>query len=350
MFLHAHGDDTPVGHPNRVHYTVCFAMNIRRTRLAPSPTGALHLGNARTFALTWALARNEGWEVLLRIEDLDFERVKPGAMEETLEILAWLGLDHDGELAVQRDDLEPFHVAMQQLAVAGHIFRCERSRKDVRLATSAPHAEDGEIRFEPSLRPNPSSRTASFTDDHANHRLIVDPGSEVIVDELSGKHAFDPGREVGDFLVWMKLGVPSYQLAVVVDDARYGISDVVRGDDLLPSAARQQILYRLLGASAPRWWHLPLVYGDDGERLAKRHDHTSLAQLRAAGVRRERVLGLLAERSGLLAVPTELSLEDFRTLVTVDTLRAMTTRELASVEAQSRIRKDDLQWLYDRSD
>lgn len=305
----------------------------RRTRLAPSPTGSLHLGNARTFVLTWAIARDRGWELLLRMEDLDGERVKPGAIEETSAVLGWLGLDHDGAMTVQSHHRERFRAAMARLAAARRIFRCERSRKDVRSAASAPHREDGETRFPPSLRPSlecspgTSCDAFRFDEELVNYRLLVDPADEPVHDELYGDLSFDPGSEVGDFLVWMKLGVPSYQLAVVVDDAHHGITDVIRGDDLLASAARQQLLYRALGAPTPRWWHLPLVYGPDGRRLAKRHDDLSLAALRASGVRRERVLGLLAHWCGFFDAPTECGPDDFRRLVTADTLQSLVARE-----------------------
>ncbi len=320
-------------------------MPVRRTRLAPSPTGSLHLGNARTFVLTWALARNEGWEVVLRIEDLDGPRVRPEAIAECLAVLRWLGLDWDGEVKRQSDDLEPYREAIRRLGSL--VFRCERSRKDVRSAASAPHEEDGEVRFPPSLRPRPEN--FGFAADTMNHRLLVDPAPEMVHDELQGNRVFDPGREVGDFLVWTKGGVPAYQLAVVVDDILQGITDVVRGDDLFASAARQQQLYRAFNAANPRWWHLPLVYGPDGKRLAKRRDDTSLASLLAAGVPREYVLGLLAHWCGFLAEPRPTSPEDFRRLVSVDTLRAMTAREHTATGRRI-AHEDSLSWLHTRSD
>jgi len=303
------------------------ASPIIRTRLAPSPTGELHLGNARTFLLAWALARNEGGEVVLRIEDLDAPRVRPEAVPETIETLAWLGLDWDGPAVRQSDDLEPYRAAMRRLAAVGAIFRCDRSRRDVRLAASAPHAEDGEVRFEPSLRPGPEAY--GFSDEFANHRLRVDPGPVAVEDLLYGRRAFDPGLEAGDFLVWTKAGVPSYQLAVTVDDRRQGIRDVIRGDDLLPSAARQEILHRLLGGEPPRWWHLPLVADAEGRRLAKRHGGHALRAWRERGARRERILGFLAHASGLTPERTPLDPAGFRALVTRDTLQSLVARESA---------------------
>ncbi|MBL9149171.1 MAG: tRNA glutamyl-Q(34) synthetase GluQRS [Phycisphaerae bacterium] len=328
-----------------------------RTRLAPSPTGGLHLGNARTFALTWALARNEGWQVVLRIEDLDLDRVKSGAVDDTRRTLDWLGLDHDGAERQQSRDLEPYRAAMRRLAAQGAIFRCDRSRKDVRLAASAPHADDGETRYPPSLRPprhgnsacndeTPATTSYAFFDGPHNHRFLVEPGAERVHDELAGNVEFDPGLEAGDFLVWTKLGVPSYQLAVVVDDLADGITDVVRGDDLLASAARQQLLYRALGSPSPRWWHLPLLHDESGVRLAKRHGATSLSALRESGVSRERVLGLLAFLAGLNPRRGELSLDDFRSLVTRDTLAALVVRE---GRTPARITPEDFAWLSKNS-
>ncbi len=338
--------DGPAGQPT-----------VRRTRLAPSPTGGLHLGNARTFALTWALARNLGWEVLLRIEDLDRERVKPGAVDETRAVLDWLGLDHDGPVTVQSEHLDRFWTALERLGGDGpsRVFRCERSRKDVRSAASAPHREDGELRFPPALRPPSDADAFSVRERQVNYRFLIDPGSEFVQDELLGRVRFDPGEEVGDMLVWMKMGAPSYQLAVVVDDAHQGITDVVRGDDLLASAARQQLLYRALGAPVPRWWHLPLVVGPTGERLAKRHDDLSLAALRAAGVRRERVLGLLAhwcsDHAKDSLPPGERSLDDFRAGITPATLQALVVRERRDGNPPPRrcvLSEGLIRWLFDR--
>jgi glutamyl-tRNA synthetase len=296
-----------------------------RTRLAPSPTGELHLGNARTFLFTWALARREGWSVVLRIEDLDVPRVREETVAGCLASLEWLGIDWDGPVRRQSADLGPYRAAMASLARRQLVFRCDLSRKDVRLAASAPHAADGETRFEPSLRPGPEAFT--FADELANHRLLVEAGPEPVHDELLGSRTFDPGLEAGDFLVWTKAGVPSYQLAVTVDDLGQGITDVVRGDDLLPSAARQAILHRHLGGTPPRWWHLPLILDHEGRRLAKRSGDLSLAALRSRGIARERVLGFLAFRSGLVPRPEPVDIGRFLALVDRDTLRSLARRE-----------------------
>ena len=301
----------------------------RTTRLAPTPSGALHVGNARTFLVNWALARHLGWRVVMRLEDLDLGRVKIGAHEAALADLAWIGVDWDGAPEVQSRDLAPYRDALSTLARAGLVFRCDRSRADIRSAASAPHAEDGETRFPPELRPPPpwSDRIDAWD---SNHRMRIDPcaeGSvERVTDAFLGTHGFDPGSECGDMVVWTKLGVPAYQLAVVVDDARQGVTDVVRGDDLLASAARQQLIARALGIPHARWWHVPLVYGEDGKRLAKRHGSHSLAQLRAGGIAASRVIGWCAASLGLDGARMEMTPRAFLDCATPDALRAAMPR------------------------
>ncbi len=313
----------------------------RVTRLAPTPSGALHVGNARTFLATWALARHQDWRVELRLEDLDLGRVKEGAHEACVADLRWLGLDWDGEPLVQSADLAPYHAALSALAARGLVYRCDRSRTEIRNAASAPHADDGETRYPPELRPEqPWARTVECWE--ANHRLRVDPCAETVEDELLGTRVFDPGMEAGDLVVWTKLGVPAYQLAVVIDDARQGVTDVVRGDDLLASAARQQLIARHLGVPHARWWHLPLVHGDDGKRLAKRSGAHSLAALRAEGVAPERVTGWCAWSLGFVAKPRPLRAGEFLALSSPARLREAAMRaERAPTVFDAR----DLAWL-----
>lgn len=296
------------------------AITSRRvSRLAPSPTGALHLGNARTFIVNWALARQRDWTLCLRIEDLDGPRIKAGAEASALDDLAWLGVDHDGPLLRQSDDLEPYRAALRRLSERGVLFGCDRSRKEVERAASAPHGDEAETRYEPALRPPPG---VDWTFDRAdrNYRLRVPGGPVEVADAFAGTRTFDPSRECGDFVVWTRAGQPAYQLAVVVDDARQGVTDVVRGDDLLPSAARQVCVARALGLPCPTWWHLPLVRGRDGRRLAKRHGDTRLVHFREAGVTAERVVGLLAWWSGVVAERVELDARAFLARFDLDRL------------------------------
>lgn len=283
----------------------------RTTRLAPSPTGALHLGNARTFLINWVLARRAGWRILLRIEDLDTPRVKPGAVESTLSMLRWLGMDWDDGPEVQSADLEPYRAAMDVLARAGLAYPSEATRGQIEAAASAPQEGVHETPYPRVLRPTLAPRP--FDDTGSNWRLATPEGVVSFDDAFAGPQRRDPAATVGDFVIWTKRGQPAYQLAVVVDDHRRGVTDVVRGDDLLDSAARQLLLYRALGLRPePAYLHLPLVRGEDGRRLAKRHGDTRLETYRAAGVPPERVVGLVAWWSGAAPRRGLMSAAEFR--------------------------------------
>lgn len=294
-------------------------MTNRVTRLAPSPTGTLHLGNARTFLVNWALARASNWRIVMRIEDLDRQRVRSGAAESLLNTLTWLEIDFDDGPCWQSADCDPYRHAMRNLTDSRVIYQCSLTRSEIQHAASAPHADEGELRFPPHLRPADPDRY-QLTREDANYRFIVPQCAVTIDDQCAGRHVFKPCEEVGDFIVWTKLGVPAYQLAVVVDDARQGVTDVVRGDDLLASAARQSLIYRALRLSEPRWWHLPLVLGPDGRRLAKRHGDTHVETYRAAGVRPQRVIGLLAKWCNACDECVEMSAGDFLRAFRIDRL------------------------------
>lgn len=284
------------------------------TRLAPSPTGALHLGNARTFLINWAMARREGWRILLRIEDLDSPRVKQGSDREAIETLAWLGLDWDQGPTYQSTDLEPYRAAMRRLAATGAAYPSSPTRGEIEAAASAPQEGAHETPFPASLRPG-GIGARSFGPEDVNWRLVVGDEPVEFFDAQAGPQRFDVARIVGDFLVWTKRGVPAYQLAVVVDDARQGVTHIIRGDDLLDSSARQILVARALGlAHAPAFLHLPLVRGPDGKRLAKRHGDTRLSTCRAAGATPQRVIGLLASWSGILPrhAPEPMDAAEFR--------------------------------------
>lgn len=270
-------------------------------RLAPSPTGALHLGNARTFLLAWLSVRSQGGTLLLRVEDIDGPRVKAGAAQQAIDDLRWLGLDWDGEVVVQSQRLERYREAADRLVAMGAAYPCVCTRSEIETAASAPHeaGDDGPVypgtcrgRFVDAA----AAKVATGRD--AALRFRVDVAAVPFTDGFAGQQ---PGRVAGDFVVQKRDGGPAYQLAVVVDDAAMGVTEVVRADDLLPSTPRQLLLYRALGLTVPKFVHVPLVVGGDGLRLAKRHGDTSLRYLRERGVRPERLVGYLAFLGGLRA-------------------------------------------------
>lgn len=289
------------------------------TRIAPSPTGALHLGNARTFFINWALARQQGWDILLRIEDLDTPRVKPGVIDQTIKTLQWLGLDWDCGPIIQSNDLPNHRAAMDTLARNRLVYPCSLTRTQIQQASNAPNEGDHETRFDPSLRP--SSAPDSFADDQTNWRLITAPGPVKFDDACMGEQSFNPSESVGDFVVWTRRQSPSYQLAVVVDDHHQQITQIVRGNDLLDSTARQIQLQHALGYTPlPHYTHLPLVRGSDGRRLAKRHGDTRIDHYRAGGTTPEQIIGLIAYWSGISAVRTPMSIKEFLGAFDLDTL------------------------------
>ena len=276
---------------------------MRVTRLAPSPTGALHLGNARTFLINWLLARQNGWRIVLRIEDLDGPRIKRGAAELAIEDLRWLGIDWDEGPIYQSSRLDRYRAATETLLQAGAAYPCICTRKEVDAAASAPHAEDGASVYPgtcrgkfKSLEEARASRGREAAVRFNTQNAVVD-----FQDNFSGAHHFDVEDQLGDVVIAKGDGTPAYQLAVVVDDADMNVTNIVRGDDLIDSTPRQILLYRALGVAdrIPAYTHLPLVIGTDGRRLAKRHGDTRLASYRDAGVPASRVLALLAKWSGI---------------------------------------------------
>lgn len=275
------------------------------TRLAPSPTGALHLGNARTFLVNWLVARQRGWRVLLRIEDLDGPRVKHGADLQAIEDLKWLGVDWDDGPVYQSTRGGVYRAAVERLIAAGRAYPCICTRREVEGAASAPHAEDGAAVYPGTCR----GRFGSVEEARAAAgrepaiRFAVNEETLEFVDGFRGPLRFEPARQLGDFVIMKADGTAAYQLAVVMDDAEAGVTQVIRGDDLADSTPRQILLYRALGLTEriPRYHHLPLVVGEDGRRLAKRHGDTRLAHYRERGVTAGRVLALMARWCGVEA-------------------------------------------------
>ena len=268
-------------------------------RLAPSPTGAQHVGNARTYLIAWLAARSRAGQVVLRIEDIDSPRVKAGAAQQACDDLRWLGLDWDSGPVVQTERLSLYANALQQLQQQELVYPCTCTRGDIEAAASAPHAEHEGPAYPGTCSHRRAADAEALGDLPFAWRFRV-ADSPTFTDGFRGPTAIDLRQVGGDFVVWKSSGTPAYQLAVVVDDAAQGVTEVIRGDDLIPSTPRQLLLYRALGLTPPRFTHVPLVVGPDGRRLAKRHGDTRLSALRAAGVAPEQLLGLLAWSCGWL--------------------------------------------------
>jgi len=273
------------------------------TRLAPSPTGALHLGNARTFLVNWLLARRLGWRILLRIEDLDGPRNKPGADRGLIQDLQFLGLDWDQGPLYQSARTREYQGAIDSLLKRGLAYPCVCSRREVDLASSAPHAEDGSAVYPGVCRGRFASMEQAARESGRPPAIrFATPDRDVeFADRFAGSQSLNVARRLGDFVIAKSDGAPAYQLAVVVDDLDAAVTDVVRGDDLLESTFRQILLYHALGFAEriPHYIHLPLVVGPDGRRLAKRHGDTRIALYRDLGVKRSRLLALLAHWCGI---------------------------------------------------
>ena len=292
-------------------------------RLAPSPTGHLHLGHARSFLLAWWSARSQGGALVLRIEDLDTERVKPGMLEATIEDLHWLGLDWDGAPVLQSSLAAGHARAIERLIDLDLVYPCVCTRRELAEAASAPNR--------PAQSPDPGAPTESpypgtcrgrftslagaqaATGRSAALRFRTPPGPVTFTDLLHGPRSFDVAAEVGDFPVTRRDGTLAYQLAVVVDDAHQTVTEVLRGDDLLSSTARQVLLQRALSLPQPSYLHVPLVEDHTGRRLAKREDPLSLTTLRAQGVTPTQLATWAATSAGLQgpAAPATAWLERF---------------------------------------
>jgi len=284
-------------------------------RLAPSPTGALHIGNVRTFMIAWLRARSQGGRVIMRMEDLDHPKDKPGAAVQAVEDLRWLGFDWDEEY-VQSERKKIYRDALEALRSKGLVYPCVCSRKDVEAAQSAPH--DGEQLYYPGTcrdrfatwqeacshkaSSSPASQPASLP----CWRFRVPQGTVVAFDDaFSGHYEQDVSRTLGDFPLAREEFGAGYTLACTADDLLMGVTEVVRGDDLLAATPAQILVARALAAaqaprsaSLPTYLHVPLVVGPDGKRLAKRHGDTRVSRYREQGVRPEEILGRLAASCG----------------------------------------------------
>jgi len=266
-------------------------------RFAPSPTGTLHLGNLRTALLAWLFARSQDARFLVRMEDLDTGRVRERFYDEQLHDLGAIGLDWDGPVVRQSDRLDRYGDAIETLAAQDLVYECWCTRAEIREAASAPHGDLPEG-FYPGtcLRIGGAERAARRAEGRPPAlRVRAGAASVTFEDEVAGTVT----GVVDDFVVRRNDGAYAYNLAVVVDDAAQGIGEVVRGADLLDSTPRQLWLGERLGLPAPRHAHVPLMLGDDGARLAKRHGAVTLADRAALGETPDDVRALLAASVGL---------------------------------------------------
>jgi len=280
-----------------------------RGRYAPTPSGDLHLGNCRTALLAWLSVRAQGGSFVLRLEDLDKQREKPNAAEQILSSLRWLGLDWDegpdvgGPYGpyVQSERQAIYDAAVRKLLARGSAFNCFCSRSDVAAASTAPHAGDDGPRYPGTCRGlDPEVAAARMAQGKSpSIRFVVGPDPVEFVDQHAGAQRFSVREQVGDFVIRRADGVASYQLAVTLDDAAMSITEVVRGEDLLSSTPRQLLLYQALSLRAPKFLHVPLLLGPDGERLAKRRGAVSLHELQERQEDPRAICGLLASLSGL---------------------------------------------------
>ena len=267
-------------------------------RFAPSPTGPLHIGNLRTALLAWLFARSVRARFLVRVEDLDRSRVRPGVEEAQLADLRAIGLDWDGPVVRQSERLPLYEEAIAHLDSDGHLYPCYCTRAEIRASASAPHGIPAADRYPGTCRK--LTATERIEREAAGRppalRVRAESARVAFEDRLLGRCE----EEVDDFLVRRNDGAPAYQLAVTVDDAAQEIGEVVRGADLVDSTPRQLLLAHLLGLPAvPRYAHVPLVLGPDGRRLAKRHGAVTLADREALGERPWEILGWMARSLGL---------------------------------------------------
>lgn len=302
-----------------------------RGRLAPSPTGYMHLGNAGSFLMAWLWARAKEGQVVLRVEDIDPDRCRPEFVAGVVRDLLWLGLDWDegparaelpdlcatsafvrgaapgGSCApyTQSGRLAAYADALAGLERGGHVYPCFCTRKDLHALASAPHAGECGPTYPGTCRDlGPDDRARRLAEGRRPAMRVRCLDTTVaFTDRIAGPQRTPLADCGGDFAVRRSDGVFAYQLAVVVDDIAMGITQVVRGDDILASTPRQIWLYHLLGAPVPEYAHVPLLLDHEGHRLAKRHGSLAVAALREAGVSPSAVTGYLAWRLGLRAAP-----------------------------------------------
>lgn len=318
-----------------------------RGRYAPSPTGFLHLGNARTALAAWLHARAQGGEFVLRIEDLDSQRSKQEFVKANIEELRWLGLDWDEgpdvggryQPYIQSQRHTFYQEALGILQKRQQLFECYLSRKDLQEIASAPH----------EAVPVYSNKERKLNEELKNQKKLEQkipslrfrvPDKTVLFhDSLAGPQTFSTLHDVGDFVIKRADGEWAYQLAVVVDDLAMKISEVVRGDDLLGATAAQLLLYEALGATPPTFTHIPLLLDETGQRMSKRKGSLTLSALREQGVKPQRIIGLLAYLLGFWNEAAELEAKDLLSSYSINNYKNTT----------SHINQEHLDWLYSKN-
>ena len=306
-------------------------------RFAPSPSGRMHVGNAFASLMAWLAARAEGGRMVLRIEDLD-ERTRDRSVAETLiDDLAWMGLSWDEGPYWQSERIEIYAGAVARLEEKGLTYPCFCSRADLHAAT-APHASDGTYVYQGTCRRlSPAEVEARRAERAPSTRLIVDGFEVEYVDAVFGRQHEVLERDCGDFVVRRADGIYAYQLACAVDDALMGVTQVVRGNDLLGSTGRQMYVQRLLGLPSPSYGHVPLLVAADGRRLAKRDGDLDMGELRSRGVSAERLVGWLGSLAGLVDKGAALSADELVAYFSWDAIRACNHQIVVDVDALSAV-------------
>lgn len=301
-------------------------MSQVRGRFAPTPSGHIHLGNARTALVTWLSVRSQHGKLIWRLEDLDLPRNMDGAAEQAIEDLEWLGLtwDEGGGKGgphspyAQSERFDIYETALRRLTSIDRLFPCPYSRRQLDVIARAPHSGQ-EIRKAYPAELRPQGLGLDWYDDYASKtdfafRFKVEPGIVRFEDELFGSQEENVAVSLGDFILKRRDSIYAYQLAVVVDDIAMGITEVVRGNDLLDSTARQIQLIKALGGIVPTYLHVPMLLNPDGEKLSKRNKAIELGQLRDAGLHPDQIIGYLAESLGLIERRKKMSADELLTL------------------------------------
>lgn len=291
-------------------------------RIAPSPSGRMHLGNAFSSLLAWAQARSQDGSFVLRLEDLD-ERCRPAQHAQgLLEDLKWLGLDWDGDPVIQTQRGDAYAEALRTIEASAELYPCFCTRADLHVA-SAPHASDGSIIYPGTCHAlSEDERSERMLKERHALRLHVPSRTISFDDEIQGAYSQELEKDCGDFVLRRSDGVYAYQLVCVVDDIHSGVTHVTRGSDLLSSTPRQILLYELLGASLPNYAHHPLLRAPDGRRLSKRDGDLEIAALRERGASPEEIVGYLAFLAGQTDSPEAMSASELPQIFSMDSVGA----------------------------